>query len=107
MSAETTAPDPADWLDYNRANWDERVPIHVDGDFYDVEGFVVGRETVPEFALAEVGDVRGKSLIHPQCHIGTETLGWARHGATVTGLDFSQPALDTASDLAEGIRGFR
>ena len=31
MSAETTAPDPANWLEYNRANWDERVPIHVDG----------------------------------------------------------------------------
>ncbi|NUP48776.1 MAG: class I SAM-dependent methyltransferase, partial [Catenulispora sp.] len=100
MSAETTAPDPADWLRYNRANWDERVPIHVDGDFYDVKSFVAGRESVPAFALAEVGDVRGKRLVHAQCHIGTETLGWARHGARVTGLDFSQPALDAAADLA-------
>ena len=24
-----------DWLDDNRANWDERVPIHVASDFYD------------------------------------------------------------------------
>ena len=103
MSAETTAPDPANWLEYNRANWDERVPIHAAGDFYDLDGFAAGRETVPEFALAEVGDVRGKQLVHLQCHIGTETLGWARHGATVTGLDFSQPALDTAAELARRI----
>jgi SAM-dependent methyltransferase len=103
MSVEATTPDPANWLEFNRANWNERVPIHVDGDFYDVEGFVAGRETVPAFALADVGDVRGKRLVHPQCHIGTETLGWARHGAAVTGLDFSQPALDTAAELAKQI----
>ncbi|GAA2054108.1 class I SAM-dependent methyltransferase [Catenulispora yoronensis] len=103
MSPAPTAPDPANWLDHNRANWDERVPIHAAGAFYDLPGFVAGRETVPAFALAEVGDVRGKRLVHPQCHIGTETLGWARHGASVTGLDFSRPALDTAAGLAERI----
>lgn len=101
--SESTAPDPANWLEYNRANWDERVPIHVDGEFYDVAGFVGGRETLEPFVLAEVGDVRGKRLVHLQCHIGTETLGWARHGATVTGLDFSPPAVDAAASLAERI----
>lgn len=105
MSTETSAvqPDPENWLEYNRANWDERVPIHVDGTFYDVGSFVAGRETLEPFELAEVGDVRGKSLLHLQSHIGTETLGWARHGATVTGLDFSQPAMEAAAGLAERI----
>ena len=103
MSTETTAPDPANWLEYNRTNWDERVPIHVDGEFYDVAGFVSGRETLPEFERTEVGDVRGKSLLHLQSHIGTDTLSWARHGATVTGLDFSQPAMAAAADLAKRI----
>jgi SAM-dependent methyltransferase len=103
MSTDTTAPDPGDWLEFNRANWDERVPIHVDGEFYDVAGFVAGRETVERFELAEVGDVHGKRLVHLQCHIGTETLGWARHGAAVTGLDFSQPAVEAAAELARRI----
>ncbi|MEY9925514.1 SAM-dependent methyltransferase [Catenulispora sp. GP43] len=103
MSAETTAPDPANWLEYNRANWDERVPIHVDGRFYDLDSFVAGRETLEDFELAEVGDVRGKHLLHLQSHIGTETLGWARHGAVVTGLDFSAPATAAAAALAERI----
>ena len=70
-------PGPGDWLAYNRANWDERVPIHVDGRFYDLSGVVAGRETLTAFELAEVGDVRGKRLLHLQSHIGTETLGWA------------------------------
>lgn len=103
MSAETTAPDPGDWLEHNRANWDERVPIHVDGRFYDLAGFVAGRETLTAFELTEVGDVRGKRLLHLQSHIGTETLGWARHGAVVTGLDFSEPAMEAAASLAERI----
>src|SRR5882762_6563148 len=90
VSAETRpepepGPDPANWLEYNRANWDERVPIHVDGTFYDLAGFVAGRETLTEMDLAEVGDVRGKTLLHLQSHIGAETLAWARLGAVVTG----------------------
>ncbi|ACU76554.1 Methyltransferase type 12 [Catenulispora acidiphila DSM 44928] len=109
MSAETTAPDPGNWLEYNRANWDERVPIHVDGTFYDLAGFVAGRETLEAFELAEVGDVHGKSLLHLQSHIGTETLGWARHGAVVTGLDFSGAAMEAAAALADriGVAGSR
>jgi hypothetical protein len=39
-------------------------------------------------ARAGPGDVRGKSLLHLQCHFGMDTIRWARHGATVTGADF-------------------
>ncbi|MFE6866312.1 class I SAM-dependent methyltransferase [Kitasatospora sp. NPDC057692] len=96
-------PTPADWLAANRANWDGRVPVHVASDFYDVPGFVAGKEPLRDFELAEVGDVRGKSLLHLQCHFGQDTLSWARHGAIVTGLDFSRPAVEAATALAERI----
>ena len=43
-----------------------------------------------------------KRLLHLMCHIGLDTLSWARRGAVVTALDFSQPALDTAVSLAGG-----
>ncbi|MFF8770608.1 class I SAM-dependent methyltransferase [Kitasatospora sp. NPDC015120] len=99
----TKIPAPADWLAANRANWDGRVPVHVASDFYDVPGFVAGREPLQDFELAEVGDVRGKSLLHLQCHFGQDTLSWARHGAAVTGLDFSRPAVEAATDLAARI----
>lgn len=95
--------DGADWLAANRANWDERVPIHVAGPFYDLPGFVAGKDTLRDFEDAEVGDVNGRTLLHPQCHIGLDTLSWARRGATVTGLDFSAPAVDVAAGLAEKI----
>jgi hypothetical protein len=31
------------WREANRAHWDERVPIHVSGEFYDVAGFKAGQ----------------------------------------------------------------
>ncbi|MEU6662023.1 class I SAM-dependent methyltransferase [Streptomyces sp. NPDC046821] len=99
----TTTPDFADWRTANRANWDERVPVHVAGSFYDLPSFVAGKDTLRDFELTEVGDVSGKSLLHLQCHIGLDTLSWSRRGATVTGLDFSAPAVDAAGGLATQI----
>ncbi len=89
-----------DWIEANRAMWDERVPIHVASEFYDVEGFLAGRSALREFELAELGDVRGRTLVHPQCHFGLDTLSWARLGARVTGLDFSAPAIAAAREIA-------
>jgi SAM-dependent methyltransferase len=89
-----------DWLGVNRDMWDERVPIHVASDLYDVEAFVAGRSSLRAFELEELPDVRGRTLVHPQCHFGEDTLSWARRGAHVTGLDFSGPAIAAARALA-------
>jgi SAM-dependent methyltransferase len=91
----------------NRASWDERVPIHVASRGYDREGFLRGEKSLCPVEQAEMGDVRGKTLLHLQCHFGMDTLNWARLGATVTGLDFSAPAIEAARALSEesGIPG--
>ncbi len=89
------------WLAANRANWDDRTPIHLASRDYDVEGWLrQGRGPRPREAAA-LGDVAGLHLLHLQCHIGLETLAWARAGAIVTGLDFSPAAVAAARDLAE------
>lgn len=92
-----------EWFEANRANWDERVPIHTAGDFYDVASFKAGDERLRPFELEEVGEVSGKTLLHLQCHFGMDTLSWARRGADVTGLDFSAPAVEAAGKLAADI----
>ena len=84
----------------NRAMWDEVVPIHVASEFYDVAGFKSGRVGVEAFELAEMGDVSGLELVHLQCHFGIDTLEWARRGAGVVGLDFSEAAVAAARRLA-------
>jgi SAM-dependent methyltransferase len=66
-----------------------------------VREFREGRSKLKPVELSEVGDVRGKALLHMQCHFGLDTLSWARHeGALVTGADFSAPAIDAARALA-------
>jgi 2-polyprenyl-3-methyl-5-hydroxy-6-metoxy-1,4-benzoquinol methylase len=92
-----------DWLQLNRENWDDRVRIHAVSNFYDLPGFRAGASTLRSFELDEVGDVSGKRLLHLQCHMGQDTLSWARRGADVTGLDFSRAAVRTARTLAEDI----
>ena len=92
--------DPASYVEANRRNWDERVPIHRRSAFYDVAGFLAGRNVLEPGEAEEVGHVAGKSLLHLQCHFGMDTLSWARLGAEVTGLDFSPEAVRAARELA-------
>ena len=87
-------------IDQNRALWDELVSIHMESDFYDVEGFKRGRTALRHIELEEIGDVSGKSLLHLQCHFGLDTLSLARLGAKVTGADFSAEAIGAARQLA-------
>jgi SAM-dependent methyltransferase len=89
------------WREVNRALWDERVPIHVDGQFYDVPGFLAGESRLLPFEVEELGSVDGATLVHPQCHFGLDTLSLARMGARVTGLDFSAPAIEAARRVAD------
>ena len=89
-----------DKIELNKQWWDERAPLHVRGEFYDIPAFRAGRSTLQDFEIEEVGDVAGLDLVHLQCHFGLDTLSWARLGARVTGLDFSPNAVEAASALA-------
>jgi SAM-dependent methyltransferase len=92
-------------MEVNRLQWDERAPLHVASEFYDVDSFRAGKSTLRTVEIEEVGDVADRDLLHLQCHFGLDTLSWARRGAHVTGLDFSEPAIEAARALAkdEGI----
>ena len=85
-----------DYTETNRKHWDELVGLHLGTAMYDVPGFKAGRDTLHSIEVEELGDVHRKSLLHLQCHFGNDTLSWARRGATVTGVDFSEPAIEAA-----------
>jgi SAM-dependent methyltransferase len=91
-------------MDVNRRKWDESVPLHVAAPSYDVPAFLRGKSTLEPLEVAEMGSVRGRSLLHLQCHFGLDTLSWARRGATVTGVDFSPAAIRAARRLAREAR---
>jgi SAM-dependent methyltransferase len=88
------------WLETNRTLWDERAAHHPTTPLYDVDGLVAGRDDLRPWEAAELGPVEGLDLVHLQCHIGSDTIGWARRGARVVGLDFSAVALQAADELA-------
>jgi SAM-dependent methyltransferase len=96
----------------NRANWDERVPLHERA--YDIAALedpahrsdVVAHDLPVLRRFLPGGTLHGLDVCHLQCHIGTDTVSLAREGAHVTGVDFSAPALASAAALADrlGIR---
>jgi SAM-dependent methyltransferase len=91
------------YLQANQALWNTWTRYHVESTFYNVEGFKAGRRQLDPIVLAGLGDVTGNSLLHLQCHFGMDTLNWARQGAIVTGVDFSEEAIKAARTLASEI----
>ena len=107
MSTDHVSVDWDQARDTNRANWDDRVPIHEGA--YDIDALIdpahrsgVVREDLPVLARwLPRGSLDGLDVCHLQCHIGTDTVSLAREGARLTGVDFSPAALDSARALAD------
>jgi SAM-dependent methyltransferase len=89
-----------DYMQANKDLWNELTPIHEMAELYDVKGFKSGKLSLKPAELAEVGDVKGKSLLHLQCHFGLDTLSWVKLGAKATGVDYSDKAIHLARSLS-------
>lgn len=85
----------------NRQLWEEWAALHPGTEFYALEGFKQGDVRIRDYEVDHVGDVSGKDLLHLQCHFGIDTLSWAWLGARVTGADYSENAIATATALAD------
>ena len=86
----------------NRRNWDERAPIHAASQTYDLQRFVDDPDHISRVIDGDrdvLGDLTGQRAVHLQCHIGSDTIGLARLGAEVTGLDQSAASLAAARRL--------
>jgi SAM-dependent methyltransferase len=90
-------------IEGNKALWDELVPIHLGSTFYNVEAFKKGASSLHDIELRELGEVRDKSLLHLQCHLGLDTISWSRLGARVIGVDFSPRSIEAARSLADEV----
>jgi SAM-dependent methyltransferase len=90
-----------DWRALNRANWDERVALHLAApDGYDQTPLREGTARPGRITSAALGPIAGLNILHLQCHFGMDSLTLAQLGASVVGLDFSEPAITAARDLA-------
>jgi len=95
--------EPTNYQSTNRESWNQRTHVHIDSAFYNVEGFKNGKNSLNDIELRLLGDVKGKRILHLQCHFGQDTLSLARMGAEVTGVDLSDIAIEKAYELAFSI----
>lgn len=87
------------YIEINKQTWNNKIPVHLDSEFYDMQSFLKGKNSVPEIDLELLGDIKGKTILHLQCHFGQDTLSLARLGAKCTGVDLSDKAIEKAQEL--------
>ena len=70
-------------------------------DFYGLDEFKKGVIKLNSLEREELGDIKGKSILHLQCHFGMDTLSLEMLGADVTGVDFSEEGIKTAIEIRD------
>ncbi|MCB9197505.1 MAG: class I SAM-dependent methyltransferase [Flavobacteriales bacterium] len=89
------------YIEINRSNWNSRVEVHVNSEFYNTEHFSKGNSSLNSIELDLLSDIKKKKIIHLQCHFGQDSISLARLGAEVAGLDFSEKAISKAIELSQ------
>ena len=89
------------YIEINRQSWNKKTDIHLKSKFYDLEGFLKGKTSLNDIELDLLGDIKGKSILHLQCHFGQDTISLSRLGAKVTGVDLSDKAIENAKQIAK------
>jgi SAM-dependent methyltransferase len=89
-----------DYKSINKTLWDAKTAVHLNSEFYDNASFLAGRNTLNEIERDLLADVKGKNVLHLQCHFGQDSISLARMGARVTGIDISEVAIRAAKELA-------
>ncbi len=90
----------SDYINTNRELWNKRTDYHYNSPFYNLENLINGETSLNDIELALLGDITNKTILHLQCHFGMDTLSMSRLGATATGVDLSDNAIDKAKALA-------
>lgn len=63
-----------DYIDVNRKTWDQKVGVHMESEFYNVKGFLLGENSLRKIELSLVQSIAAKDILHSQCHFGLDTL---------------------------------
>ncbi|GAA4812488.1 class I SAM-dependent methyltransferase [Litoribaculum gwangyangense] len=87
------------YFEINKQTWNQKVKVHAKSDMYDLEAFKNGKSSLGSYETEALIDVKGRSLLHLQCHFGQDTLSWSRLGATCTGVDLSDEGIKLAKKL--------
>lgn len=89
------------YIEINKHSWNNKVDTHLNSDFYNLKGFLKGETSLNPIELEILGDIRGKTILHLQCHFGQDSISLSRLGAEVTGVDLSDKAIESARKIAK------
>jgi len=89
------------YIAINKKAWNDKTEVHFNSEFYENEAFLEGKNSLNSIELDLLGDLKGKTVLHLQCHFGQDTISLARLGAKVTGVDFSEKAIERAQQIAQ------
>ncbi len=89
-----------DYIEKNRDSWNKRTGVHLQSEFYKNDAFIKGDfNPLDDIVMNLLGDIKGKTILHLQCHFGQDTLQMARMEAKTTGVDLSDKAIDAARQI--------
>ncbi len=91
------------FIETNKANWNQKTTEHYHSELYDVKGFLEGKSPLNAIELELLGDIKGKKILHLQCHFGMDSIALSQMGTHVTGVDFSDEAIKHARLLADKV----
>ena len=89
------------YIEINRESWNNKTETHLKSEFYDLDNFIKGKTSLNSIELDLLGDVKGKTILHLQCHFGQDSISLSRLGAEVTGIDLSDKAIQSAKQIAK------
>jgi len=101
MLKDCVMSDNEKYFQINKETWNEKAKVHFKSKMYDLEAFKKGKSSLKPYELAVLKNVKGKSLLHLQCHFGQDTLSWSRLGAHCVGVDISDEGVRMAQSLNE------
>lgn len=89
------------YIDINRKTWNEKTEFHIQSDFYNQKEFLNGENSLTPIELELLGNIKGKSILHLQCHFGQDTISFSRLGAKSVGVDLSDNAIEKAREISQ------
>lgn len=87
--------------DKNILFWNELAKIHSGASDYHLANYDPGSYKLKEIEISALGNIKGKRVLHLQCHIGLDSFALEMMGAEVTAIDYSPEAIDTANALKQ------
>ncbi|MBL4705099.1 MAG: class I SAM-dependent methyltransferase [Flavobacteriales bacterium] len=92
-----------DYFKANKELWDAKTNTHITSDFYNLSEFKQTKNSLKHVELTELPKLKGKAVLHLQCHFGQDSISLAQLGANVTAIDLSPNAIKVARELAKDV----